>query len=845
MPAPTPTISAFDASVRNAIGQLQQQDSRYDHVVLATAEGSTSRAAPFQLVGIAAGGLDALRTKLHSHETRFTLLRVQARILLIVSLGQGVTGLKRAQVLVQGRALQSSLGAILFAALTIASTSQLTPALVSYKLQLEGFAHVPSPDLNQDFRASWASTSAASVVTRAKPSAPSSPEEVGHDASWSRPISDVGPLHHGMAALSNPVNTRAKSLLVTPSAQLPPTSQGIVIDLASVIEAPNHTTPTLPSQDKFPLLPAVECNNRERLSSSPDSLNAPLTRPHSRTSSDPENPQFTCSPRVRLSDDERKRLSDERDRLRADEAIREQVMRKLRAEQNSVLKSPASRTPRLAVVPPLAPPPPFAPPPAPTSDSAIASSPRRPSSVASPRAASRQKLEDDTPAPTVTVSASRPPNKPLETSDKIRNAFAEGPRSSESHESIRSSIHSLNLWEFAEAASRTDSFLHLPQRASFSTPFRPRRTTSGNATPHVRSRQGSGSESIASVEHACTTSGSRGSVAVSSLFDKELPALPSDVASNDGDEWIGDLKGRDCTYAPSIRAESEEALHDLRERLAQAEARAKAAEDAAAHAIHEAHIETRRLAEELAKVEKGTQEKMEAEAIRRAKWAREQVARDQLDAYERSKLEADEKRRRRVIEEQRRLECDRARRIREEQEWREQEAERVKLEYEVRIRQLAEREAKLKAEAEERERRERERKEQERASEVARQKRLAELTDAVRDSDKVILSGWLNLQTEEAVQWKRRWYEVVDRQLVLCRSATDRSLMSVIPLDPTHLVKVADEQEDCFMSHTLRLEVQESETSTEKQAYIVSTDTHAAKLDLALVVDAIAASADT
>ncbi|CBQ70447.1 conserved hypothetical protein [Sporisorium reilianum SRZ2] len=817
MPASSTSTSAFDASVRNAIAQLQQQDSRYDHVVLATAEGSASRTAPFQLVALASGGLDALRAKLHSHETRFALLRVQVRILLVVSLGQGVSGLKRAQVLVQGRALQSSLGAILFATLTIASTSQLTSALVSSKLQLEGFAHVPSPDLNQDFRASWASTSAADVVTRARPSAPSSPGEVGLDASWSRPVSDVGPMHREMAALSSSLGSRAKSLLVAPSRQSGSASQGIVIDLASVIEAPSHATPTQPAQAAFPLLPAVDCGSLQQISDSPESLNAALTTWHSRTPSDPYSPIYTQSPRIRLSDDERKRLSDERERLRADEAIRDQVMKKLRAEQQSVLRSPVSRTPRLAVVPPLAPPPPFAPPPAPVADGVVATS---------PRVTCRPRLEDErgpASAPVLMVSESRG-GMVGEACEGLR-----GPRSSESHESIRSSVHSLNLWEFAEAAARTDSFLHLPRRAP--------RCASGTATPtRVRSRQGSGSE--------CATSSSRGSVAASSLFDKELPALPSDLdsTSNDGDEWIGDLPAHGSpTYShPSLRAKhsaEEAALHDLRERLAHAEARAHAAEAAAQHAIREAHTETRRLADELARVERGARETMEAEAVRRAQWAREQAARDRLDAYERSRLEADETRRRRAIEEQRRLECDRAERIREERAWREHEAERVKLEYEARIRQLAEREALLKREAEARECVERERRERAREAQVSRTKRLQELTDAVR-SERVELQGWINTHSADAVHSKRRWYHVTHHQLSLSRSPTDRTPILTIPLDPTHLKSVTDEQEDGFMRHALRFEVHLADARSE--VYVVSTDSEADKVDLMLLVQAFA-----
>ncbi len=183
---------ALHPSVSAALSELQKPESRYDHIVLATAEGSTSRTAPFVLVDAALGGLSALSCKLRTHETRFALLRMQARILLVVSLGQDLGGLRRAQALVQARALQSALGAIVFAALTIASVSQLTSALVGSKLQLEGFPHVASPNIAQDFRSSWSSTSATSPGARAKPSAPSSPEEAALDSSWSRPFSAIG-----------------------------------------------------------------------------------------------------------------------------------------------------------------------------------------------------------------------------------------------------------------------------------------------------------------------------------------------------------------------------------------------------------------------------------------------------------------------------------------------------------------------------------------------------------------------------------------------------------------------------------------------------------------------------
>lgn len=317
-----------------------------------------------------------------------------------------------------------------------------------------------------------------------------------------------------------------------------------------------------------------------------------------------------------------------------------------------------------------------------------------------------------------------------------------------------------------------------------------------------------------------------------------LPHTPAPWSDTNATSPDSEGGGAACVEDPEMQ--------DLRERLAQAEARAKAAEEAAKVAIQEARSETERLAKELANVERGTKDQMEAEAIRRAKWAKEQAARNQLDAYERSKLEADEMRRRRAIEEQRALECDRARRIREEQEWREEEAERIKQEYEIKIQILAEREAALKAEAEARERRERERRLQQQVKEDYRRCRLTELTEALRreiESDgeaptRPMLAGWLNLQLDGEVHRKRRWYEVIGRELVLCRSATDRSLKTIIGLDSTRLLWVSDQHEDCTMDQSLVLEVQQG-CASGYQSYIIHLESTMAKEDMELMIEAI------
>lgn len=922
----TTNVSAFSPYVQAAVSQLQQGASRYDHVILAASEGSTSRSAPIQLVETAAGGLDALRSKLRTRETRFALLRVNERILLIVSLGTDLNGLKRAQVLVQGRALQSSLGANIFAAVTIADASQLTSALVGSKLQLEGFEPIASPNVTQDFRASWASTSGASIATRGPPSAPSSPEKIDREAQWSHLNARSIPYDQNEGpSRTTSIGSLAKSFYSSRLAKLTDRGRatagirGMVIDLESVVDDSHldrgaQRAPVLPPKPKqTPLtIHANDSDDDTADASSCSTVTPTQYRPmrqnlHQpillRKQSDPNLPGFAFN-REALSPGEQKRLSDERERVRLDETVRDEVMKKLQAEQRSSLTANANalanRISRLPISPPLAPPPPFALPPAPALPS--------PSSVNSARLSGnnhqsiplKNRQEDDNrtvkanPVGTRSASAAGSYSSRISESDTptqdvhpSTTLLEKAPRESESQESIRSSMQSVYLWEYAETASQAHSFLSLPEHTSFSSrpisTFRAERPASDTFDQKEgRSRQASWSESVTSMGFdniRFTTSSSVGSVAASSIFDKELPAPPVETERSvaDIEDWTSALGSTRSLRDPSIpwmdslmTTQSEEQrlttridgaeMQDLRDKLAQAEARAKTAEEAAKVAVREAQSETQRLAEELASLERGTKDKTEQEAVRRAKWAREQAARNQLNAYERSKLEADEKRRRRAIEEQRQLECDRANRIREERERCEQEAERIKQEYEIQIQQLAIREAKLKAEAATKEQRERERIEQEQARASHRQSQLIRFKQALLEEGEAknatgsapLISGWLNLQVEGAIQRKRRWYRVMERQLVLTRSPTDSSLMTRIPLDPRRLVAVSSNHDDCTTSHSLHLEVlldgdsdheSDSVESTKQAArctYVISTDTGAGKEEIELVIEAIA-----
>ncbi|GAC97231.1 helicase SWR1 [Pseudozyma hubeiensis SY62] len=901
--------NTLDSSARIAVEQLKQQESCYDHVILKATSATTNTASSFQLFQTGVGGLDTLRAKLRGRHTQFALLRVQGRILLIVSLGQDNTGLKRAHVLIQGRTLQASLGAVLFATISISAISELTSALVGSKLQLQGFAHVDEPNTNQDFRASWASTSAASIVSRAQPSAPTSPEELDHDTTnWSRLGSDLSAARRVAADLptsisseSNVLDSSSHSSRSTPAEV---GSKGLLIDLESVTGTRmGRTTLSVPSgmpgsnDRSLPAFPIVS-EASEGSEGEPRLLTSSSTQPHLETpallrkSREPSHRDRPPRLRMSSSEDHRKRLSDERQRVRADESTKDEVIRRLRADQQCLPKSPSNRTPRAAISPPLAPPPPFAPPLAPHSPSSASLRSRGSSSLHSPRFPLTRKPEDvddsartwptsmmatiiTVPPTPVTPGPQRFEQAPTASADWLSDL----PRVSESGDSVRTSMQTLSLWEYADSVTQHDSFA---RTSSLVLPASKGKVLShlnddpsGTATPvRARSRSASSVLTVSPDRYALASSSSRGSIDAPSIFDKELPLPPGERQDDQGDHWFGPVGSPDSVTHPAApwigtassprrpqksRAGSpaHEEMQGLREQLARAEERARAAEESAKMAVLEAQSEKRRLAQELAKAEQASTDKMEAEAVRRAKWAKEQAARNQLEAYERSKLEADEMRRRRAIEEQRQLECDRANRIREEREWCQQEAARVKREYEVKIQVLAEREAKLKAEAEAKERLERERREQVKAREAGRQERLERLASALREAEgaqpdaktEPLLTGWLNLQDEGEVHRRRRWYRVMDKQLALSKSPTDPNVLTSIPLDPIRLLSISDGHEDSLMSHALCLEVQQAtEIDTKvdgaaemmtKRTYIISTDTLEAKEEIELVVEAI------
>lgn len=375
----------YDSKVKVAVEQLQQPTTRFDHLILASAIGSTSQYPALQLIEIAAGGLNALRYKLRTEDTRFALLRVQNRLLLVVSLAQNLSGLKRAQALVQGRAVQSVLGATIFSSVTILSPSQLTSALVGSKLHLDGFPHIASPEISQDFRASWSPTSTVSSVIRKKPSAPSSPEEIDLDARWSCPVSNFGLFdRHTDAHVIPTTSERAKSFhmllhTVKPGDLDSSSRKGILIDLEPEVQAAanevnrvtSRKSPVPPPISKLPPLPLqMDASTSSATAVATLLMNSALQRPiHLRKRYEASVRSETQASSSSLSYQELKHISDEKERIRVDEAIREEVMKMLRAEQQAGLgidsRPTRCRIPRLVLGPPSVPPPPFSPPPAP------------------------------------------------------------------------------------------------------------------------------------------------------------------------------------------------------------------------------------------------------------------------------------------------------------------------------------------------------------------------------------------------------------------------------------------------------------------------------------------------
>lgn len=201
----------------------------------------------------------------------------------------------------------------------------------------------------------------------------------------------------------------------------------------------------------------------------------------------------------------------------------------------------------------------------------------------------------------------------------------------------------------------------------------------------------------------------------------------------------------------------------------------------------------------------------ESEAVARARWARQQVRLQQLDAYERSRLESEERLRRARIAQQQEEEENRQRllererqqglhRIEEEQE-RRKEAERAREIREGKLREAEKMQAELRQQIQE--------KQQE------RDRRRKSLRDAMikrMEAGQVLTQGMISLQFGESQRWKRRWFEL--RKGFLCLFPETKALSSrpdeinaveTIAIRPDCIAALSDAFEEVQMPHAFLL----------------------------------------
>ncbi|CEH18590.1 MAX-1A [Ceraceosorus bombacis] len=292
-------------------------------------------------------------------------------------------------------------------------------------------------------------------------------------------------------------------------------------------------------------------------------------------------------------------------------------------------------------------------------------------------------------------------------------------------------------------------------------------------------------------------------------------------------ELTGMIRKKNLPPLPKSSSGSEnESSPEEKTLSAEARQRARMADQAALAAqaqIEIARAEQRRLAFEISESERRNRERSEAEVLIRAKWAKEQASRNQLDAYERSKLESEERRRRAHVAEQKRKEAEAAERAREDQRRQEIEMQEA-LEHSARKKRDAQaREAKLVADAD-----------------AARKRgEAAAIRKAVKQRDRemlakeflrlqaagdMVLEGDLSVQIGDATGWKRRWFALKDGEIAFFKTSHDAQRNT--PTEHYNLrgaiASIEDAFEEAQMPHSFRVNFT-SESGSE--CFVAYTDT--------------------
>lgn len=286
---------------------------------------------------------------------------------------------------------------------------------------------------------------------------------------------------------------------------------------------------------------------------------------------------------------------------------------------------------------------------------------------------------------------------------------------------------------------------------------------------------------------------------VEARFKKKLPPPPPMTP--------GTAQAHFAQSHPEVKAQLAEEAHR----------RAVLAEQAAWEQIRIAREMQEKLTLELADVTRRGQERNLVEMAARAKWARDQAQRNQLDAFERSKLEGEESRRRRQVELARQEEEAQAREVAREKlkaEERErealQEAKRRKADLFAREAKLVDEEGKKGLLEEERSRRNKEKR-------LHRDSLKREMRKTLEGSNRsaVLIEACVEFQLGDSLLCKRRIIKVCLDQISLFKvqpkTTTAKAEAATEPLEvfPTSKLSavVEDAFEVCQMAHSCLLKL--------------------------------------
>lgn len=281
------------------------------------------------------------------------------------------------------------------------------------------------------------------------------------------------------------------------------------------------------------------------------------------------------------------------------------------------------------------------------------------------------------------------------------------------------------------------------------------------------------------------------------LAHKDLPVPP---------------RAPDVSDALSPPSQSLARIRSVEELADEARRRALAAEQRAIEQIRTAREMQKKLEFELSQVARRGREREEAEAAARVKWAREQVKRNALDAFARSKLEHEERQRRRRIEELKREEEIRAAEVKREKLLAERQERDAMEEARTRRQNWDLRQERLKEEEEKKSCAAEERKERLRRLSADRAE-LAQRLKVKLETDGALHFGLVRAQLGEGKPWKTRFVVVKSDSVLFyskqpgpdLKDSTEQWPLSQMVGDDLASRTPQDAYEDCQAPHSCLL----------------------------------------